>query len=71
VLYWTLVKEEQIGLTYTDHLKLISSFGRISNEYSDSSIHVKEYVQTEEQICKNYVSEILELLDYEIVIVCL
>jgi hypothetical protein len=54
MFYWKLVKEEQIGLRYIDHFKLVSTFSRISNEHNDSSIYVKEYAQAEEQNCKNY-----------------
>jgi hypothetical protein len=46
-----LVKDEQIGLTNTEHFKLVSNFSRIRNEHGVSCIYVKEYVQTKEQNC--------------------
>jgi hypothetical protein len=42
------LKEEQFGLTYIEHFKVVSNFSRISNEKGVSCMYVKDYVQTKE-----------------------
>jgi hypothetical protein len=72
------LKEEHTGLINIDHSKLVSTFSRISSEHGGSGIYVKEYVQTKVQNClkelckeKDFEISIVELFDYNIVLVCI
>jgi hypothetical protein len=72
------IKEEHIELINIDHFKLASICSRISSGHGGSCIYVKEGIQTKEQNClkelckEKYVEmSIVELLDFNIVFVCI
>jgi exonuclease III len=71
-----LLEEEHIGLVNINNFKFVSTFSRISSEHGGSCIFVKEHIQTKEQnyleeLCKrkDFEMSIVELLDYNIVLV--